>query len=649
MTRSEFFSSGLANWVSVVFWLAVAALLVGLYRRAGLWWQGRHTPVPWGQLLRAPKRYFHDLHEVVAREPQMARAHVLAGGGVVLSVLLVALNYGLRIGWRGLDLLLLVSGSMVLAGAWWLYRRRHGGARPSRLSGGVWQRLPKSLLAFGVAVVGIGVLSWLGWAGVTLVALLVALALLAGVAELALGIGMGGPMKHAVAGLLNLAFHPRPERFADQAGVAVRAASALRVADTAAGDWGVAKPADFAWNRLLNFDACVQCGKCEEACPAFAAGQPLNPKKLVQDLVTGMAGQSDVLYSGSPYPGQPVGQHRGRADEAIVPQLISAQTLWSCTTCRACVQACPMLVEHVDAVVDMRRHLSMVVGEVPNKGSEVLQQLRETDTQGGFDLGKRHHWAVDLNVAVLAPQAEADCLLLVGEGGFDMRYQRTLRALVKSLQQAGVVVSVLGAAETDCGDVARRLGDEVTFTRLAHQLMDTLGQYRFKRLVTADPHLYHCLKNEYPTLRAGFGQGFALYHHSQLLSELLLSGSLKATAPLASEQAITYHDPCYLGRYNQEFAAPRQALKQIGIQVLEMGRSQNQARCCGGGGGAPYTDIPGKTRIPDMRMQDVLDTGATRVAVACPQCTAMLEGVSGARAEVVDIAELVAQAVGVRV
>jgi len=485
-------------------------------------------------------------------------------------------------------------------------------------------------LASAVALTGTALAPWL--AG------LISLAFAAGAAELALGIGLGGPMKHAVAGLLHLGLHPRPERFGTPA--EKRFATALRPLTLTADDMGVGKPADFAWNKLLSFDACVQCGKCEAACPAFAAGQPLNPKKLIQDLVVGMSGSTDAAYAGSPYPGQAVGEHGGAPQLPIVGGLISSDTLWSCTTCRACVQECPMLIEHVDSIVDMRRHLTLVGGVVPNKGNEALDNLRDTDTVGGFPLAARHHWAADLNVPVLAAGESTDWLVLVGEGGFDMRYQRTLRAFIKTLQKAQLKIALLGDAETDGGDLARRLGDEAGFQRLARQLMGTLQARSFKGIVTADPHLFHLLKNEYPAL----GGHFHVLHHTQLLAELMEQGHLKATRS-AGVDSLTYHDPCYLGRYGQEVNAPRQVLKGIGIKVVEMERHGVRGRCCGGGGGAPFTDIPGATRIPDIRMADAKATGAAVVAVACPQCTAMLEGVVGPRPEVRDIAELVAHAV----
>lgn len=635
--------------IGAVFWLAMGALAVGLARRAALWRHGRAAAVNWLGLLAIPKRYFVDLHHVVAREPFVARVHVAVAGGAVLALLLVGLNYGLALQVGALDAALLGAGLLMATGALAMAWRRRANAAPQRLSRGPWRRLPYSLLAFALALAGLAAALWLAPQAIApgLAALLV-LPLALGAAELALGIGLGGPMKHAVAGLLHLGLHPRPERFtARRDGATALAPLALpRVAQPVAapGALGAGRPIDFAWNRLLSFDACVQCGKCEAACPAFAAGQPLNPKKLVQDLVVGMAGKTDAAYAGSPYPGRKVGEHGGAPEAAIVPGLIDPETLWSCTTCRACVQACPMLIEHVDAVVDMRRHLTLVGGLVPNKGAEALDKLRETDTVGGYPLAARHHWAVDLNVPLLAEGEATDWLILVGEGGYDMRYQRTLRALVKSLQKAGLKIALLGAAETDCGDLARRLGDEAGFQRLATQLIATLKTRRFQHLVTADPHLFHCLKNEYPLLDPSFGQGFEVWHHTQLLADLLERGALTPTKA-ASSEPVTYHDPCYLGRYGREVDAPRAALKRIGIKVVEMERSRENGRCCGGGGGAPFTDIPGKTRIPDIRIADARQTGAATVAVACPQCTAMLEGVVGPRPEVLDVAELVARAV----
>ncbi len=616
----------LALALTLSFWCACLLLLVGLARRARLWRQGRAAPIIWSGLLAVPKRYLVDLHHVVAREPFVARSHAAVAGGAVLSIAVIGLNYGLALYSPLLDRVLLLASAVMLAGsAMMVWRRR---APPARLSRGPWMRLPFSLGAFAV---GAALAAWLAPGGGLAPAAVVIALLLFGTAELALGIGMGGPMKHAVAGLLHLAFHPRPERFAGQRSTDLKPLKLER------GEFGAARPADFSWNRLLSFDACVQCGKCEAACPALAAGQPLNPKKLIQDMVVGMAGKSDAQYAGTPYPGKPIGLHRGAPHLAIVPGLIDADTIWSCTTCRACVQECPMLIEHVDTVVEIRRDLAMVQGAVPGKGAQALENLRQTDTVGGFAKAMRYHWAVDLNVPTLVAGGETEWLLIAGEGAFDMRYQRALRALVKVLQHAGVQFAVLGAAEMDSGDLARRLGDEAAFQDLAKGNIALLDGLRFKHIVTPDPHVFHCLKNEYPAL----GGRYDVLHHSQLLAQLLEQGSiaLKDAAPAAP---LTYHDPCYLGRYNGEVEAPRKVLRALGIEVLEMERSKERGRCCGGGGGAPFTDIPGTTRIPDIRIADARATGAATVAVACPNCTAMLEGVVGPRPEVMELAELLA-------
>jgi dimethylglycine catabolism B len=613
--------------ITVLFWLAMATLATGLYRRAQMWSAGRRVGVDWLGLLAIPKRYFVDLHHVVSRDPYIANAHIATAGGAVAALALVALNYGFALYTPALDTAIVIAAVVMFAGVIFVWLRRW--QSPARLSRGAWDRLPYSLTAFAI---GLATLAAFPVAHLSALTAAIALSLLiAGSAELALGIGLGGPMKHAVAGILHLAFHPRPERFKGQRSTALKPLALDK------SEFGVDKPTDFTWNQLLSFDACVQCGKCEAVCPAFAAKQPLNPKKLIQDLVAGLASTNDASYAGSPHPGLSVNGHSGSPRIAIVPQLVEAETLWSCTTCRACVEECPMLIEHVDAIVDMRRGLNLIRGLAPGKAAETLANLRETETQGGHSRAARYNWAIDLDIATAEPGKPIDVLLVAGEGAFDMRYQRTLRALVKALKAACVDFAILGEAERDTGDTARRLGDEATFQGLARHNVEMFDTLSFKRIVTPDPHVLHSLRNEYPA----FGGNYDVIHHTTFLAGLVTDGKL--VLRLSQEpRAITYHDPCYLGRYNGEIEAPRALLRKLGLNVQEMQRSGMRARCCGGGGGAPLTDVPGKQRIPDMRMDDVRETGAMIVAVACPQCTAMLEGVVGERPEVLDIAELVA-------
>ncbi|PSJ23206.1 (Fe-S)-binding protein [Halomonas sp. ND22Bw] len=625
----------------ILIFAALGLAAIGVVRRVRLWRQGRPSPVPLVKgLASVPRRYLVDLHHVVARDKVMSNTHVATAGGFVAAAVLMVLVHGLGLAQGVLGWVLLAASATMFVGSCFVARRRRN--PPARLSKGPWMRLPKSLMAFSLSVFAItlpavGLLpedfgSWV-------LALALSAVLVWGLGEMVFGMAWGGPMKHAFAGALHLAFHRRAERFGE--GNRSTGLKALNLDDENA-TLGVETPSDFTWNQLLGFDACVQCGRCEAMCPAFAAGQPLNPKKLIQDMVVGMAGGSDANYAGSPYPGQPVGEHQGTPHGPIVARegkaLVDAETLWSCTTCRACVEECPMMIEHVDAIVDMRRFLTLEHGNTPNKGPEVLDNLIATDNPGGFAPDARMHWAADLELPLMADRGEAEVLLWLGDGAYDMRNQRTLRSLVKVLRAADVDFAVLGNEERDSGDVARRLGDEATFQSLAKRNIATLSKYRFQRIVTCDPHSFHVLGNEYGEL----GGHYEVRHHSTYIAELFDAGRLHFKPWKGG--GVTYHDPCYLGRYNGEYEAPRKVLKALGIEVAEMERSGFRSRCCGGGGGAPITDIPGERRIPDMRMNDVGETGAELVAVGCPQCTAMLEGVVDATAEVRDIAELVANA-----
>jgi len=620
----------------ILLFAALGLAVLGALRRAAMWRRGRASKVDLIKgLLAMPKRYMVDLHHVVARDKYIANTHVATALGFVLSALLAVLVHGFGLHNRILGVALLLASLLMFVGATFVYLRRRN--PPSRLSKGPWMRLPKSLMAFSVSfflvtlpVSGVLPADFGGW----LLAALLSVGVLWGVSEMFFGMTWGGPMKHAFAGALHLAWHRRAERFGGGRSTGLKP---LDLNDKSA-PLGVEKPKDFTWNQLLGFDACVQCGKCEAACPAFAAGQPLNPKKLIQDMVVGLAGGTDAKFAGSAYPGKPIGEHRGNPHQPIVNGLVDADTLWSCTTCRACVEECPMMIEHVDAIVDMRRHLTLEKGATPNKGAEVLENLIATDNPGGFAPGGRLNWAADLNLPLLSEKGRCEVLFWVGDGAFDMRNQRTLRAFVKVLKAAKVDFAVLGLEERDSGDVARRLGDEATFQLLATRNIQTLAKYNFTRIVTCDPHSFHVLKNEY----GAFNGDYVVQHHSTFMTELIGDGALNLGQHKGS--SVTYHDTCYLGRYNGEYEAPRQVLRALGIEVKEMQRSGYRSRCCGGGGGAPITDIPGKQRIPDMRMDDIRTTGAELVAVGCPQCTAMLEGVVEPRPLIKDIAELVADA-----
>lgn len=613
-------------------WAMAALALVQTARRAALWRVGSAAPVAWLHgLAQVPRRYLVDVHHVVARDSYASRMHAVVAGGLLAASLLTALAIlpplaGSRAYW----LLVALAFAVTAAGSILVGARRYP-AKQKRLSAGRFQILPLLLLAYAVGGTLTALLLALGAGGI---ALPFSLALAA-----AGGLGLAfevrqGPMRHAVAGALHLAAHPRPGRFEG------RPDTALQPLDLEAPRLGAEMPADFTWNRLLSYDACVSCGRCETACPAFAAGQPLNPKRLIQDLVAGL-NPAEPPYAGNPYPGGREGQgERGPLARLIGPEArIHPDTLWSCTTCRACVEECPMMIEHVDAVVSLRRYQTLERAALPEKAIGPVTELRQAGDPGGRPLAARTDFAAGLDLPLMADRHEADVLLWLGEGAYDLRYGRTLRALVRLLRRANVDFAVLGAEERDTGDLARRLGDEATFQGLARENIAMLAKYRFTRIVTADPHALHALRNEYPA----FGGHYTVMHHTALLLELIRAGTLAPrTLP---DLSVTYHDPCYLARYNGETEAPRAILDAIGLSRVEMARSGKRAMCCGGGGGAPVSDIPGERRIPDLRMAQAAETGAGIVAVACPSCTAMLEGVTDRKAEIRDIAELLLQAV----
>ncbi|MCW6511241.1 DUF3483 domain-containing protein [Lichenifustis flavocetrariae] len=612
----------------IVLLLAAAGLVGQMVRLSWRWRVGGTASVDWvGGLRRLAHAYFHTVHEVVARDPYASRMHVMAAGGLVAAL---ALAFVLHVGgMRGraavaLASLILVSTAVSVAGvALVAWRRRP--PRPRRLTGGTFNLLPAALLGALVFLCGSTVqVIRVGGSPEAFAPSSMALALLGTIALGTLVMwSVEGPMRHATAGVVNLMAHSRPRRFQGRIDSALKPLdlTGLRKPGPHLPIVGAVTPASFPWPRLAQFDACVQCGRCQEACPAYAAGQPLNPKRVIQDLVeattAAQGGQSPLLIA-----------------EAGIGGAIAPETLWACTTCRACVHECPMLIEHVDAIVDMRRYQTLELGAVPAKAAVALETIRDTDTVAGRALGSRLDWATDLKLPIMAERRRAHVLLWLGEAAFDRRTQRTLRALVHLLRHADVDFAVLGDEERDCGDLARRLGDEFTFQDLATRNIETLERYAFDLIVTADPHAFHTLRNEYPAL----GGHYRVEHHSVTLDRLFADGRLRAGDGPAD--VVTYHDPCYLGRYNGEVAAPRRLLGRLGLTIAEMEWSGLRSRCCGGGGGASLADVPGERRIPDMRIAQARATGAAIVAVACPTCTGMLEGVIGPRPVVLDIAEL---------
>lgn len=397
---------------------------------------------------------------------------------------------------------------------------------------------------------------------------------------------------------------------------------------------GVGKMEDFTWPQLLDTYACTECGRCQEACPAHHSGKLLNPALLVHDLKVNLNRAGPGLAAGS----------NGSGPE-LVGEVIKEEVLWACTTCLGCVENCPVFIEHVDSIMDMRRYLTMDLGKVSPEVAKTLENMENIGNPWGLPQQDRLKWAEGLDVPVMADKKEADYLYWVGcAAAFDARNQGVARSLVKIMRQAGLDFAILGTEESCNGDSARRLGQEYLFQAMAEKNIQTLNKYRFKRIVTACPHCFNTLKNEY----SDFGGDYDVVHHSQLIEELIQNGTLHPSKSL--NKRVTYHDACYLGRHNGVYDAPRSAVHAVAASdVVEMKRSRNKGLCCGAGGGIMWMDEEPDKRVNLVRFGDIDATGAQLAAVACPFCNIMLDDARKSKGreddiDVRDIAELTADA-----
>ncbi len=366
------------------------------------------------------------------------------------------------------------------------------------------------------------------------------------------------------------------------------------------------------WAQLLDASTCVRCGRCTAVCPATAAGKPLDPRLVVQKTLRAM--------------------REGRPLEALV----TPEEAWSCTTCAACVHACPFQIEVLDKLVDLRR-LWVEAGAIDPTAARALEAIQERGNAWGAPPMERADWAAGLAIRALRPGEETDVLYWVGcAGAYDPSGRRVARAVAQLLATAGVDFEILGTAETCTGDPARRMGEEDCFREAAARVVATLGVVRFRRLLTHCAHCFHVLRNEYPAE----GGHYSIIHHTQLLAELVQAGRLRPQR--AAAERVTFHDPCYLGRHNGEVGAPRALLDAVpGLEAVEMPRSRERSFCCGAGGGGNWVEVRQGRRIAAVRMDEARATGAAVVATACPFCTLMLEGETAGGAMVVrDVAEL---------
>ena len=397
---------------------------------------------------------------------------------------------------------------------------------------------------------------------------------------------------------------------------------------------GASKVKDFTWKQLLDSVACTECARCSTVCPATNTGKTLSPMKIITDIRT-------QLYA------ETLGM--GKTDD-LVGNVITEDELWACTTCGACMEECPVLIEHVPTITDMRRHLVLSEGKPPAQASESLEKTMINGNPWGFQQNDRTKWAEDAGIKLptLADKKEVDILYWVGcAGSYDPRNQKIALDLIKILEHSGINYAVLGKEETCTGDSARRLGDEYLFETLAQKNIDTMDQYKFKRVVASCPHCLHTISKEYPD----FGGDYEVIHHTQLIEELMSNGDLHVNNVV--DDKITYHDACYLGRHNDIYEAPRNIIKDMmsdKAEYVEMKESRSSSMCCGAGGGNMWHEVNEGDRINVTRFEQAMETGAETVATACSFCAIMMDDAMKVKGQedkmqILDVAELVAKGI----
>jgi Fe-S oxidoreductase len=436
-------------------------------------------------------------------------------------------------------------------------------------------------------------------------------------------------------------------------------------ADPERDQFGVAQVEQFTWKGLLDFTTCTECGRCQSQCPAWNTGKPLSPKLLVLSLRDHAYAKAPYLLAGLNGTGDAEMPDHSKVNalalaEAARPLVgteadggvIDPDVLWSCTTCGACVEQCPVDIEHVDHIVDMRRYQVLIESNFPSEAGVMLRNLESKGNPWGAPPATREDWTKGLGFEVpRVTSVDADgsgasfeYLFWVGcAGAFEDRAKKTTRAVATLLHEAGVSFAILGNGETCTGDPARRIGNEFVFQMLAAQNVETLNEAGVRKIVATCPHCFNTLANEYGQL----GGEYQVIHHTQLLADLVSSGRLTPVSPI--DDKLTYHDPCYLGRHNRVFSPPREVLAAAASTVTEMPRNSERSFCCGAGGARMWMEERIGKRINVDRVEEAVATGAGTVAVGCPFCMTMLSdgvnSVAPGQAEVVDVATVLLRSI----
>jgi Fe-S oxidoreductase/nitrate reductase gamma subunit len=659
-TREVYWNVSGTELIYVLLAPALAIFAYGIYRHVRRWLIGRPAERPAFSLQRLKGLLLYGLaHRRIFNNRYAGLFHALFFSGfIVLFIGTVVVWLHAELGWRIMEgrfylyfqsLALDVFGLLALIGLSMAFCRRYF-FKPARLAN-TWRDaisvpLLVVILATGFALEGLRIAAtgdpWAAWSpvglatGKMLAAVLPADALrpvhaslwwfhLTCVFSLIAWVPYS-KLLHLFTAPTNIYF-----RSLDAKGAMIKPID-LETAES----FGVERIDQFTWKDLLDLDACTECGRCQDACPAFATDKPLSPKSLILDLRDELHSQGTAAEDEA---SAPIG---GRSQESpMIGGRILEETLWSCTTCRACMEVCPVFIDHVPKIIDMRRSLVMEQGTLPEPMQQAMRSLEAHGHPYPGTTASRLDWCKDLDVKILSEAGPTEYLYWVGcSTSLNTRNQKTARALVQLLADAGVDFGILGNEEHCTGDAARRMGNEYLFQTLARRNIDLLAQRGVKKIITTCPHCFNTFKHEYPQ----FGADYEVHHHSQFLARLIEEGRL--TPPKGMAETITFHDPCYLGRHNETYDEPRSVIAAVpGAEMVEMDRSRETSFCCGAGGGMMWAEDPSGKRASNLRAREALETGSDTLGVGCPFCMIMMEeGIDAEKGDqemkVRDIAEL---------
>jgi len=422
--------------------------------------------------------------------------------------------------------------------------------------------------------------------------------------------------------------------------------------------FGLGKIEDFTWKGLLDMATCTECGRCQSQCPAWATGKPLSPKQVILDLRDHAFAKAPYLLAASDDAREKLPDDvKKEAERPLVGKdggVIDPDVIWSCTNCGACVEECPVDIEHIDHIDGMRRHQVLIESAFPVEAASMLRNLENKGDPWGMGEIRRAEWITELDFEIPVVDGKIDpeieYLFWVGcAGALEDRAKKTTKAIATLLHTAGVKFAVLGPAETCTGDPARRIGNEFVFSMLAQQNVETLNEAGAKKVVASCPHCFNTISREYPQL----GGNYEVIHHTQLLARLVADGRLQPVTPV--QEKLTYHDPCFLGRHNKVYTPPREILDAVpGVEATEMHRCKERGFCCGAGGARMWMEERIGKRINTERIEEALALEPDTISTACPYCLVMLGDAVAAKKssgdasdtlEVVDVAQLLARSV----